>query len=294
MSNLQIKNFISKKDNSKLHIITDKRFILKSKIAAFDLDHTLIRPKGNNKKRFYKNKDDWIWTDNKWPNIIKELNNNDYSIIIFTNQAGINRNIIKLPDLFYKINNVHKDIIDIPIEIYISPAKDKFRKPNNNMWKFMLHLHKKNMPKIDIDNSFYIGDAAGRSSDFSNSDEKFAQNIGIQFYTPENFIRHYYLNKHLSINPELIILSNNDIDICNYFYTSELERSGYKLKKTNEELEEGLRNAESIVYICNNDNYDNIIDLAKRYGIKIKILTNIKSYIDPTLPSQFDCKIIIP
>ena len=50
---------------------------------------------------------------------------------------------------------------------------------------------------IDKDNSFYVGDAAGRikgwsnnkkaKKDFSCSDRKFALNIGIKFFTPEEF-----------------------------------------------------------------------------------------------------------
>lgn len=39
----------------------------------------------------------------------------------------------------------------------------------------------------DLKESFYVGDAAGRESDFSCVDRKFAANIGIQFYTPEEY-----------------------------------------------------------------------------------------------------------
>jgi bifunctional polynucleotide phosphatase/kinase len=233
--NLQIKNFNSKKDDSKLHILTpDKSFVLCPKIAAFDLDHTLIRPKGSSKtKKFPKNRDDWVWTDLRWPSIIQELYNTGmYSIIIFSNQAGLSRGHPKLEDLHYKINNIVKEI-GVPIQVFLAPQKDKFRKPGVSIWNFMLHLHRKSKPKIDLSGSFYIGDAAGRSSDFSNSDQKFAENIGIQFYTPEDFIRHYYLNKYLSINPELIILKSEgtaaSLKLCKDFFDTELMNSGYKL-----------------------------------------------------------------
>lgn len=57
------------------------------------------------------------------------------------------------------------------------------------MWKiFSENYNGKN--KIDIQNSFYCGDAAGRKDgkhkDFSDSDFKFALNVGIPFKTPEN------------------------------------------------------------------------------------------------------------
>ena len=38
-----------------------------------------------------------------------------------------------------------------------------------------------------IQDIFYVGDAAGRHTDFSSSDAKFAFNCGIHFYTPEQF-----------------------------------------------------------------------------------------------------------
>ena len=44
--------------------------------------------------------------------------------------------------------------------------------------------------KIDMNKSFYCGDAAGRKDgkhkDFSDSDYKFALNSGLPFKTPEN------------------------------------------------------------------------------------------------------------
>ena len=35
--------------------------------------------------------------------------------------------------------------------------------------------------------SFYVGDAAGRKGDHASSDREWAQNVGIPFYTPEQF-----------------------------------------------------------------------------------------------------------
>jgi len=47
--------------------------------------------------------------------------------------------------------------------------------------------------KIDKENSFYCGDAAGRDKtatrkkDFSNTDKLFAVAVGIKFMTPEEY-----------------------------------------------------------------------------------------------------------
>lgn len=53
------------------------------------------------------------------------------------------------------------------------------------MWKYFVRTAKLN---VDMRKSFYCGDAAGRSSpkDFSDSDVRFAINIGLNFFTPEH------------------------------------------------------------------------------------------------------------
>ena len=38
---------------------------------------------------------------------------------------------------------------------------------------------------IDIAESYFVGDAAGRPNDHSGTDRKWAMNAGLKFYTPE-------------------------------------------------------------------------------------------------------------
>jgi len=38
-----------------------------------------------------------------------------------------------------------------------------------------------------MDTSFYVGDAAGRPGDHAGSDRKFASNVGLKFFTPEEY-----------------------------------------------------------------------------------------------------------
>ena len=56
-------------------------------IAAFDLDYTLIRPKSN--RKFPKDKDDWKFVHDKIPEILRQVINKKYYLVIFTNQKGL-------------------------------------------------------------------------------------------------------------------------------------------------------------------------------------------------------------
>jgi bifunctional polynucleotide phosphatase/kinase len=57
------------------------------------------------------------------------------------------------------------------------------------MWELLTEKHNGDI-KIDLPKSFFCGDAAGRKDnkhkDFSDSDLKFALNVGLVFKTPEN------------------------------------------------------------------------------------------------------------
>ena len=146
------------------------------KIASFDLDSTLIKTKSGN--IFAKNSNDWVWLYSSIPDQLKDLSQ-DHQIIIFTNQKGLN-SILKINAFKEKFNSIFQDIEHI--KLYAALKNDTFRKPLIGMWE---NLNQ----KIDIDNenSFYVGDAAGREKDFSNSDYKFSLNIPLKFHTPEAF-----------------------------------------------------------------------------------------------------------
>ena len=146
-----------------------------TKAACFDLDWTLVRP---NSSKFPKTYDDSVIMSGRI-NILNKYIEFGYTIIIFTNQK-----ITKKENLQFKLDRIN-DILNkfgedkiYPI-VYMSIADDKYRKPNIGMWEEFRKYYKK------ITTAFYCGDAAGRSSDFSDSDLKFAENIGVKFYTPE-------------------------------------------------------------------------------------------------------------
>lgn len=116
-----------------------------------------------------------------------------FAIIIFTNQLGVGLDITesRKRDFQRKIEALSSHI-KIPFTLFAALGEDSYRKPNVGMWNLLLEHLPKN---IDLKESFFVGDAAGRlkgwkrgkTADHSNADKVFACNIGITFHTPEEF-----------------------------------------------------------------------------------------------------------
>lgn len=167
-----------------------------NKIAGFDLDGTLIKTKSG--KIFATNKDDWKFLFDNIKDRLKELS--EYTLVVFSNQMGISKGKVKKEDILYKVNAIYNQL-NIPFIFIASTEDDINRKPRIGMFE-----HIKNELKITIDKkgSFFVGDMAGRSKDKEDTDRKFALNLGITFYTPEEF----FLNK----NKELYKLKGYQLD----------------------------------------------------------------------------------
>jgi len=169
-----------------------------SKIAAFDMDWTILNPKGG-KKTFPKKgqeRQDWEW----WPNgrtIVKaklrKLHSEGYRIVFITNQTRIEKNADMAKKIIGKITDVANNA-GIPIFGMVCGGKNKYRKPFTTSWERFLEDH--NKVKVDMKASFFVGDAAGRAKnwngakikkDFNCSDRKFAANIGLPFHTPDEY-----------------------------------------------------------------------------------------------------------
>ena len=176
-----------------MHYFSFEITTLNLNVAGFDMDNTIISTKSG--KRFPTNKDDWKWLYDNVPNILKKISKT-HTIIIFTNQNGLSKGKTNLDDLKHKFNSIQKSL-NINMIFVVANQEDNYRKPCVGMWKY---IQEKGFGK-DLINSFYVGDAAGRiktenfKKDFSDSDRKFAINIGLTFYTPEVYFLH---NKDIS------------------------------------------------------------------------------------------------
>ncbi|KAJ2776976.1 DNA kinase/phosphatase Pnk1 [Coemansia javaensis] len=165
-----------------------------ARLAAFDLDATLICVKG--RSRFPRDSDDWRLFHPSVPLMLRRLHQQGYRIVVLSNQNGLRpgKNSVGLSkgakEFRLKIAKVAR-VLDVPFTIVVATEKDYMRKPSPGMW----HLAELDNGGIAVDRSasFFVGDAAGRpdgwkpgeAADFSDSDLAFALNVGVPFYTPD-------------------------------------------------------------------------------------------------------------
>lgn len=81
---------------------------------------------------------------------------------------------------------------DVPLRVLAALDKyDVYRKPNIGMFEVITSLYAERGLEVDMDQSVFVGDAAGRMAgggrkkDHGDTDYKFAFNVGLRFVTPE-------------------------------------------------------------------------------------------------------------
>jgi bifunctional polynucleotide phosphatase/kinase len=176
----------------KLHFKINDEYIMgmssnfnyNNKLAMFDLDYTLIKPKSN--KKISLDPNDWKFLYNNVPEKLEEYYNRNYTIIIISNQLKM-----KSDDLQYKLNNIYNEILKkietkIEIIIFVATKKNKFRKPSPSFFKVIEEYNKSENENYELNKkNFFCGDASGRKGDHSDCDYKFALNCNVIFKLPE-------------------------------------------------------------------------------------------------------------
>ena len=79
-----------------------------SKIAAFDMDWTLIKTKG--KTKFPTDRKDWVWLYPNVPSKLKQLAQAGYQVVIFSNQNGIGTGKQTLESVAGKIIDLSQEV----------------------------------------------------------------------------------------------------------------------------------------------------------------------------------------
>ncbi|CAR25771.1 hypothetical protein ZYGR_0A03400 [Zygosaccharomyces rouxii] len=175
-------------------------------VYAFDLDHTLIQPISSS--TFSKTAEDWQFVKygnrNSIDTLLQLVRDEPNSlIVVFSNQGGV---LASPPDskscikYLTKIELVLKHIATMAqgdqllnrLWIYASPKAPAriadrsmfidMRKPATGM----MNQFQQDIGSLPIELKYYCGDAAGRPTDFSDSDVKFAHNLHTIFKLPED------------------------------------------------------------------------------------------------------------
>ena len=153
-----------------LWVYEGRRWLPGRPLAMFDFDSTLHR---------YKNKGPRA---EQSLGLLSTLSNHaEFNIVIFSNRAaGGAENIGALKDYVRRLEEKQGHV-----DVYASTARDRNRKPQLGGWEaFCAGRGVRLTPGLRAC-SYFCGDAAGRAADFSANDRRFAGNIGVPFYVPE-------------------------------------------------------------------------------------------------------------
>lgn len=165
---------------------------IKEKMASFDYDWTMVNPIAG--QTFPANIDDWKWYSDEVPKMIKKFSEDGFMIVIFTNQSKP----WKCDQIKIVCESLH-----IPLFIVIAKVKTEY-KPNRLMFDNLIQGK-----YVNKEESFFVGDALGRKTDFSDSDKVFAENIGIKCISPEEmFLSGSFVAPIIELpdSPEIIIM----------------------------------------------------------------------------------------
>ncbi|KAF2113062.1 polynucleotide kinase 3 phosphatase-domain-containing protein [Lophiotrema nucula] len=164
-----------------------ERSSVPAKVAAFDLDSTLIKSKSGIWKT--ENPEDWTWWHPVVPDKLRQAFNDGFRIVIVTNQGRLTlKDGSTSPvQIFFKAKiELLLRALDIPITLYAACANDHWRKPRTEAWEHYVRRLSQET-SFDEENSFLVGDAAGRVGDHDDVDRHFCENVGLKFFTPEQW-----------------------------------------------------------------------------------------------------------
>jgi bifunctional polynucleotide phosphatase/kinase len=180
------------------------------RIAAFDMDWTVIQPSSG--KKHPVDEHDWELLKKGPTQVVtkfRQLHAQGYAIVLISNQGALASRQAE-EALQRKVAKVI-DALGVPATYMCGMSKmSLMRKPCTGMWDLAakFYQHRYGTAAVDLSRStsgsFYCGDAAGRlktkhvfeKKDFANTDYTFALNVGCRFFTPEHLFFESKLDVH--------------------------------------------------------------------------------------------------
>lgn len=237
--------------------------------AIFDFDWTLVKPKDN--RKFPINIEDWQYLRKS----VKETIQNyklTHHIVIVTNQTKT-----------WKVDQIKLVIEDLQLTndstIIIGFTT---RKPDTSLFlkAFPNFLENNN------ENTFFVGDAAGRVGDFSDSDKQFAKNLNIKFMLPEEIFPLDTIESNINIDipqdKEVIIMigypGSGKTTICKNIFEKHNYHivSGDILKTSSKMIKDAIKHLDkSIVFDSTAGTKEKrleFIQFAKKYNLPVRAI----------------------
>eukprot|EP00462_Mataza_sp_D1_P021658 CAMPEP_0175131046 /NCGR_PEP_ID=MMETSP0087-20121206/6327_1 /TAXON_ID=136419 /ORGANISM="Unknown Unknown, Strain D1" /LENGTH=240 /DNA_ID=CAMNT_0016413297 /DNA_START=260 /DNA_END=982 /DNA_ORIENTATION=- len=161
-----------------------------TKFACFDFDGCLAKT-----SLFERGPDAWSLLHPCVPDKLRELYSQGFSMVIMTNQSDIGKAAkpeTRQKAILEKTGRLESFVAAVGIDFLVLVAagkakdkQDKFRKPAAGMWTWLTSR----CDQVDRDQSFFVGDAAGRKGDHSDTDKRFADAAGLKFFTEDFFTK---------------------------------------------------------------------------------------------------------
>jgi len=247
-------------------ILTPSKKVVSDKLAIFDFDWTLVRPTRG--KKFPKDKDDWVWWRTSVPKILKKYAKENYRLVIVTDQTKD-----------WKVKMIQDVIKSLGLSFTVIIGMEKnMQKPNPSLFL-------NEIDSFDKENSIYVGDAAGREGDWADKDKKFADAVGLKFYTPEEIFPLEYKTFPKILIPkgkEIIIMVGFPGSGKSTFIETQLIPKGYyivdgdTLKLPTKMLKDASKHLDtSIVFDATNGTIERrkiYIDFAKEHNLPVRCI----------------------
>jgi len=202
----------------------------KVRVAGFDFDDTLVA-KHVDRVAF--------------PSVVKELtrlHEEGFILVIFSNES---LDHFKNPSamqntLLKKVKRLDKfsATVNLPLQMYVATRYDGYRKPSsadiakkkppggNLMWLKMLDLNGLDAASVDMTESLFVGDAAGRPGEFSDADLAFARCVGVRFCHANDF----FISKKIVSMTVKIIKETEESTTVSEVKTLDTEKPPKKVK----------------------------------------------------------------